>query len=91
MADMGIPRVELCKTTEADVRRAFGEPSRVGLLHGWRLLTWRRPPRVSSSDDAIPFIGWFDDRGVLVDACYDPPGAVNFVPVDQCSGRFVPR
>ena len=75
--------VVLCTTTEAELRRQFGEPTRDGILHRARVMSWitrwDSPPRYLAV--------LLDDRGVVVDLYWDIPSEVPWVPTNQCPGR----
>jgi hypothetical protein len=75
--------VVLCKTTEAELRRQFGEPTRDGILHRARVLSW-----ITRWDSPAKYLAvLLDDRGVVVDVYWDVPSEVPWVPTDQCRGR----
>jgi hypothetical protein len=75
--------VVVCQTTEADLRRDLGEPSRDGILHGARVLTWIIPGTSSARYLAV----LVDTRGVVADLYWDIPTAVPWTPTNQCTGR----
>lgn len=73
----------LCQTTETELRRQLGEPSRDGILHGKRVMSW-----IFRTETPSRYIGvLLDDRGVVVDIYWDVPTEVPWVPASQCSGR----
>lgn len=75
--------VVLCRTTEAELRRALGEPTRDGRLRDARVLSW-----IISEDAVVSFIAvLLDARGVVVDLYWDLPSEVAWAPADQCAGR----
>ena len=71
--------VVLCRTTEAELRRALGEPSREGILHGARVLTW-----ITQTESPGRYLGVLVN-GVVVDLYWDMPTEVPWVPTDQCA------
>jgi len=75
--------VVVCQTTEADLRRDLGQPSRDGMLHGARVLTWIIPETESVRYLAV----LVDARGVVGDLYWDIPSAVPWTPTNQCTGR----
>ncbi len=74
--------VVLCKTTEVDLRRQLGEPTRNGILHGARVVSW-----IARWDSPTRYLAvLLDDRGVVVDVYWDIPTEIPWVPTDQCGG-----
>jgi hypothetical protein len=75
--------VILCTTTEAELRHQFGEPTRDGILHRARVLSW-----IMRWDSPARYLAvLLDDRGVVVDVYWDIPSEVAWEPTDQCRGR----
>jgi hypothetical protein len=75
--------VVLCKTTEAELRHQFGEPSRNGILHRTRVMSW-----ITRWDSPARYLAvLLDDHGVVVDVYWDIPSEVPWVPTDQCHGQ----
>jgi hypothetical protein len=75
-----VGKIELCKTTDAEVRAWFGEPVRDGRQGRLRIEDWgiaKDPERVL----AIVL----DDHGVVVDVSWDTPGASTWIPTNQCA------
>jgi len=72
--------IVLCRTTEAELRRELGEPTRNGRLHGQRILSWI----VQWDAPARYFAVLVDDRGIVIDAYWDVPTEIPWVPVSQC-------
>ena len=75
--------VVLCKTTADDLRRQLGEPTRDGLLHGSRVMSWT----TRNQSPQVFLAVLIDGRGVVADLYWDVPTEVFWVPTDQCSGR----
>jgi hypothetical protein len=75
--------IVLCRTTETELRRQLGEPSRDGILHGQRVMTW-----IFRTETPSTYIGvLLDERGVVVDLYWDVPTEVPWVPAGQCSSH----
>jgi hypothetical protein len=75
--------VVLCKTTEAELRQKLGEPSRDGVLHEARVMSW-----IASTEPLTRYLAaLLDAHGVVVDLYWDIPTEVPWVPTDQCHGR----
>ncbi len=75
--------VVLCRTTEAELRAQFGEPTRNGTFRRDRLLTW-----IVSEDDVVSYLGVLvDSRGIVVDLVWDVPSEVPWSPQNQCSSQ----
>jgi hypothetical protein len=75
--------IELCRTTEAELRARLGEPTREGILHGSRVLSW-----ITQWDSPTRYLAvMLDDRGVVVDLYWDVPTEIPWVPASQCAGR----
>jgi hypothetical protein len=75
--------VVLCQTTEAELRLQLGVPSRDGILHGARVLTWIIPGTSSARYLAV----LVDERRIVTDLYWDIPGAVPWAPTSQCAGH----
>jgi hypothetical protein len=72
--------IVLCKSTEAELRRRLGEPTRHGRLHDARVLSW-----ITQWDSPTRYLAvLLDDRGVVVDVYWDIPTEIPWVPTDQC-------
>lgn len=75
--------IVLCKTTEADLRRHLGEPTRDGRIHGSRVMSW-----ITQWDSPTRYLAvLLDDSGVVVDVYWDVPTEIPWSPTDQCRGR----
>jgi len=75
--------VVLCETTEADLRRRLGTPTRDGILHDRHILSWT----VQSEAPGKYLAVLVDTAGVVVDLYWDVPTEVPWVPTDQCAER----
>lgn len=72
--------VALCTTTEADLRARLGPPTRDGLLHGQRVLSW-----ATGEDTVFHYIAvLLDARGTVVDLYWDLPSEIPWTPASQC-------
>jgi|HubBroStandDraft_2_1064218.scaffolds.fasta_scaffold221474_3 hypothetical protein len=79
-AQASVGRIELCKTTEADLRASFGPSMRDGRLGRYRVQSWvigRDPERILAVV--------LDVRAVVVDLSWDTPGVLDWIPRDQCT------
>ena len=75
--------IELCKTTEAELRARLGEPTRDGVLHGARVVSW-----ITQWDSPPRYLAvMLDERGVVVDLYWDVPTEIPWVPTSQCGAR----
>ena len=73
--------IVLCTTTESDLRGQFGVPTRDGILHGGRILSW-----IIGESDPVKYLAvMLDERGVVVDLYWDIPTEIPWIPKDQCS------
>jgi len=75
--------VVLCKTTADELRRQLGEPTRDGVLHGSRIMSWT----TTSQSPEVFLAILVDSRGVVADLYFDVPTEVPWVPTDQCARR----
>lgn len=75
--------IVLCQSTEAELRRMLGEPSRNGILHKDRIMSWIT--RTESPSRYLAVL--IDNRGVVVDLYWDVPTEVPWVPTNQCVSR----
>ncbi len=74
--------VVLCKTTVSEIQSRLGAPSRDGLLHGKRVVSW-----IAALDPLERYLAVLvDDRGVIVDLYWDIPSEIPWTPIDQCHG-----
>jgi hypothetical protein len=74
--------VELCSTTEAELRAALGEPTRDGVLRRDRIVSW-----IIGEGDVVSYLAVLvDPRGVVVDTVWDVPTEVPWTPSSQCTG-----
>ncbi|HLA62959.1 MAG TPA: hypothetical protein VK610_00910 [Rhodothermales bacterium] len=72
--------IVLCTTTEADLRRQLGIPTRDGLLRGDRIVSW-----IIGEDDVVQYLAvLLDARGVVVDLYWNLPTEIPWAPDNQC-------
>lgn len=72
--------VVLCQTTEAELRSKLGQPTRDGILHSDRIVSW-----IVSEDHAVHYLAVLvDNRGVVTDLYWDIPTEVPWTPASQC-------
>jgi hypothetical protein len=77
------PQVELCKTTEAELRRALGPPTRDGLYHRSKIMSW-----ILGEDQVVQYLAVLvDGRGVVIDQVWNVPTEIPWTPTDQCSAQ----
>lgn len=74
--------IVLCTTTEAELRRALGAPTRDGRLRDARVVSW-----IVGEGDVVSYLAvLLDARGVVVDLYWDLPTEIPWSPADQCAG-----
>jgi hypothetical protein len=75
-----VARIELCRTTAAELRQSFGEPMRDGRVRDGRVASWMlgrgHPERILAV--------LLDSHGVVVDIYWDVPGVGSWAPRDAC-------
>jgi hypothetical protein len=72
--------VVLCETTEAELRRQLGTPTRDGLLRGARVVSW-----ITGEDPVVRYLAvLLDEQAVVVDLYWDLPTEVPWVPTNRC-------
>lgn len=75
--------VALCKTTLAEIEHRLGAPSRDGVLHASRIVSW-----VVEWEPLTRYLAvQLDAAGVVTDLYWNVPTEIPWVPVDQCRGR----
>jgi hypothetical protein len=75
--------VVLCHTTDSTLLRQLGRPSRDGVLHRGRVMSWMSP-----NDSLTRYVAvLLDSAGTVVDLYWDVPTQVPWVPTNQCQGR----
>jgi hypothetical protein len=82
-ASIAARSVVLCQTTEGELRRLLGKPTRDGILHKAHIMSWILRPDSPAGYLAV----LLDERGVVVDLYWDIPTEVPWVPTDQCGLR----
>jgi len=77
-----LPEVTLCKTTEAELRAALGTPTRDGLFHSARVMSWI----VDGSGGVIRYLAvMLDGNSVVIDRVWNIPTEIPWTPTDQCA------
>lgn|GEM_PF-1906964 len=72
--------IVLCRTTAAELLQALGPPSRDGLFHGARILSW-----ITRSESPGRYLAILvNSRGVVADIYWDIPTEALWIPTDQC-------
>jgi len=73
--------VVLCQTTESELRAALGPPTRDGLLHQQRIVSW-----IISDEGAVKYLAVaLDERAVVVDLYWDIPTEIPWNPRTHCA------
>lgn len=80
-----VAAIELCRTTEAELRAAFGAPTRDGRLRDARVLSWITGEGDGGVTHYLAVL--LDARGRVADLYWDLPTEIPWVPADQCKGR----
>lgn len=74
-----------CTTTEAQLRKRLGAPTRDGRLHAGRVLSWM------AGEDAGGIVRYLavlvDASGTVVDVYWDLPTEIPWQPQDRCATR----
>jgi hypothetical protein len=73
-------RIELCKTSEADLRATFGPPRRDGRVERFRVQSW-----LVGKDPEHFLEVLLDSRAVVVNLAWDTPGDLTWIPRDLCA------
>ena len=77
-----VPEVTLCKTTEAELRTALGTPTRDGLFHNARVMSWI----VGGNGGVTRYLAvMLDGDGVVIDRVWNIPTEIPWTPTDQCA------
>jgi hypothetical protein len=72
--------IVLCQTADSTLLRRLGRPSRDGLLHHERVMSWIAPNESLTLFLAVAL----DSAGTVVDLYWDIPTEVPWVPTSQC-------
>lgn len=76
-----IASIELCRTTEADLRAALGSPTRDGRLRSARIMSW-----IVGDGDVTAYVAvLLDAAGTVVDLYWDIPTEIPWTPTNQCA------
>ena len=75
--------VVLCKTTASELQAKLGEPTRDGILHGARVVSW-----IVDWDSPVKYLAvLLDEHAVVTDLYWDLPTEIPWAPASQCAGR----
>ena len=75
-----IATIHVCQTTFEQLRAQLGEPSRNGIIHRQRVVTW-----ITALSPLVRYLGvLLNDNGVVVDMYWDIPTEIVWEPADQC-------
>jgi len=75
--------VVLCKTTLPDLESRLGAPTRDGLLHASRVVSW-----ITAWDPLVRYLAvQVNQEGVVTDLYWDVPSEIPWTPTDQCRKR----
>ena len=73
--------IVLCRTTEAELRNALGAPTRDGIIHRQRIVSW-----IVSDQGAVKYLAVaVNGAGIVTDLYWDVPTEIPWVPADSCS------
>jgi hypothetical protein len=76
------PAITLCRTLEAELRAALGEPTRDGYIHADRVLSWIVGEGRSGTIQYLAVM--LDGNGVVVDRVWNVPTEIPWTPTSQC-------
>ena len=75
--------IVLCTTTLAELQQRLGPPTRDGLLHSARVVSW-----ITQWEPLARYLAVMVDKdGVVVDLYWDIPTEIPWVPANQCGDR----
>lgn len=80
-----VAAIALCKTSEADLRATFGQPTREGRLRDARVLSWITGEGDGGVTHYLAVLLDAQDR--VADLYWDLPTEIPWTPTDQCKGR----
>ena len=79
--------IELCRTTESQLRIALGAPTRDGVLHNARVMSWI----LGRDDGVIRYLAvLLDADGIVVDRIWNLPTEIPWTPTDRCHPAMQP-
>ncbi len=74
--------IVLCHTSLAELEARLGIPTRDGILHSSRIVSW-----ITEWDPLVRYLAvMVDKRGVIVDLYWNVPTEIPWNPADQCVG-----
>lgn len=72
-----------CRTTESDLRRSLGAPTRDGILHRQRIISW-----IVADQGAVKYLAVsVNARGIVTDVYWDVPTEIPWTPQDLCDSH----
>lgn len=75
--------VVLCQTRLSDLENRLGSPTRDGLLHASRVVSW-----ITQWDPLVRYLAvQVNQQGVVTDLYWDVPSEIPWTPADQCHQR----
>jgi hypothetical protein len=75
--------VVLCKTTLSELESRLGSPTRDGLLHASRVVSW-----ITELDPLVRYLAvQVNQQGVVTDLYWNVPTEIPWVPTNQCQAR----
>lgn len=75
--------IVLCQTTLADLQQRLGTPTRDGLLHSVRVVSW-----ITEWEPLAKYLAvMVDQDGVVVDLYWNIPTEIPWQPTSQCPAR----
>jgi hypothetical protein len=75
--------VVLCETTLPDLESRLGSPTRDGLLHASRIVSW-----ITEWEPLVRYLAvQVNQEGVVTDLYWNVPSEIPWAPADQCHKR----
>ena len=75
--------IVLCQTTLSELENRLGSPTRDGLLHASRVVSW-----ITEWDPLVRYLAvQVNQQGVVTDLYWNVPSEIPWAPTDQCLAR----